>query len=607
LLYYFHRSGPGWTDIAIITSIDGIGIDFSNQLVLQAPEKGIHVFGYQQFLPSAQSYFIELRELSNSGARVIVASVLGNFSALLEQANEFGIVGDHYVWAVASHTGAVSFSPPYDLYRGILTTRQYYLPDSVYAECFTNSRAAAADQYICGAPEFEFLNTGPFENILTTIYALDSLDQRELLDKRVSAKSWSETIRNLSFDGLTGHVSFDKNGQRQGVVELSYFNPETESFVVALLGYPNGSIEELEKVVWFSNTTEIPDLDIRPPFSYWSCEDGEERRDETGKTVNLHSPDGEDVDEIESAYHCDLFIDCKNLSDESKDCPTNYTTLFIIFGIITGLLMCVAVFLILFVIIFGVGLKYQKVKKRSPNFLIILLVSIFIGYSSVFAFYGKPHPVACAFQPWLLGLPAISMIAVLTVKNFRVYRIFRFPLKRIKVSDVEVFVLWVCVMVPAVIIIIIWSIVSTPTARLEERDGNDHYVCTTGGFTDTPGGIIFFCIFVAYSAVVLLIGAVISFLARNIPSSFNETKLLTISIYNLGFLAAVIIPVLLVVQPFNPFIAWILRTVAVLYAFTATMLLQFSSMLFNIVIVDRMKNKTNTVVFGSSTSLTPGG
>merc|ERR1711862_56883 len=129
------------------------------------------------------------------------------------------------------------------------------------------------------------------------------------------------------------------------------------------------------------------------------------------------------------------------------------------------------------------------------------------------------------------------------------------------------------------------------TAKMEERDGEDHYVCTTGGFTGEPGGLVFFFIFVGYSAIVLVFGAIISILSRKAPSQFNETKLMTISIYNLGFLAVVIIPVFLVVQPFNPFIAWILRTCAVLYAFTATMVLQFFPRVFGIFCLDKLQNK----------------
>merc|ERR1719333_1145891 len=182
------------------------------------------------------------------------------------------------------------------------------------------------------------------------------------------------------------------------------------------------------------------------------------------------------------------------------------------------------------------------------------------------------------------------MIAALSVKNIRVYRIFKYPMTKMKITNFELFTLWSILMIPAVLILLVWSIVSTPTAKLEEINGEEHYVCTTGGFTGEPGGLVFFFIFVGYSAIVLVFGAIISILSRKAPSQFNETKLMTISIYNLGFLSVVIIPVFLVVQPFNPFIAWILRTCAILYAFTATMVLQFLPQLVGIFIIDKGRN-----------------
>merc|ERR1711862_813839 len=139
-------------------------------------------------------------------------------------------------------------------------------------------------------------------------------------------------------------------------------------------------------------------------------------------------------------------------------------------------------------------------------------------------------------------------------------------------------------------IVTLWLIISTPTAKMRNIDGVDHYVCSTGGFTGEPGGYIFFGLLVGYGALVLLCGVFLSIATRNVPSLFNESKLLAISMYNLGFLSVVIIPVFLVVQPYNPFIAWILRTVAILYAFTATMVLQFLPQLVGIFIIDKGRN-----------------
>merc|ERR1712063_194234 len=136
---------------------------------------------------------------------------------------------------------------------------------------------------------------------------------------------------------------------------------------------------------------------------------------------------------------------------------------------------------------------------------------------------------------------------------------------------------------PALFVLVLWTIISTPTASMKKLDGVEHYVCTTGGFTGEPGGLIFFFILVGYGAFILLVG--------NVPSQFNEGKLLAISVYNIVFLSVVVIPVFMVLQAHNPFLAWILRTCAILYGFTATMVLQFAHPVFGIVVIDKCKNK----------------
>ena len=572
LVMFSEDFGLGWSDIALISTIDQTGIEYTNLFIERAEEGGVlNVVAFQQVLFDQEDVSLELDQIVESGARIIVTVIFNNIMNVLEQANEKGLVSESHIWT--THW-LVQFSmTPSPLLRGMLTVQQNFGQGAAKEACYREAYAAADPNQYFGAggdPIFGYIFDNPLDVLLTAMIAADTLDGMEMLDKRVPAEAWTQAIRNVTYDSIKTTISFTPEGNRNIGIQLLYAEPDgfERGEDVLFLPYAeidiDGVLTQVDDIIWFSNTTEIPDLDIRPPFGYWSCDDGEEGYDETGKTISLHTPDGSDIDDIDIVYHCDLFIDCHNLADETKDCATNYTILYIVFGIVTVLLMMVDILLIVFVIVFGTCMKYQRVRVRSPYFLLILLVSILIGYASVFAFYGKPHPVACGFQAWLLGLPVISMIAVLSSKNFRVYRIFRFPLKRVKVTNGEVFLLWLCAMIPALIILTIWMIVSTPTARMEERDGEEHYICTTGGFTGEPGGIIFFSIFVAYSAIILLIGAVVSILARNIPSSFNETKLLTISIYNLGFLAAVIIPVFLVVQPFNPFIAWILRTVAVL-------------------------------------------
>ena len=618
ITYYSNFEG-GWDNVAILAEASEYPVSLSESFITLAANQDVTISSYLQYLQTEDRFDLEMELIKESRARIILffVGVSGaRYYDIIESASNFGLIGENYVWFVPPTIAEYSFPNASALSNGFVGPR-LYIPESPSLDLFLELWNSADPEIYRGAgttPNFiEYLN---FDAAITSARAIDYLynkNNRDLsLLQSITAPIWTDTIRNVSFIGVSGTVKFDKNGDRNAQLEMVYYDAANNQWKPSAIYTPASlsssneiSYELISDIVWISNTTTIPDLDIRDPFTYWSCHDKKLKTDETGKTIQLQTPDKSDIDEIDSDYYCDKFIDCKNFSDESSDgCSSNFLILFIVFGILAGILICIAVILIVFVVIFGYVLQYRRVLKASPFFLILILVSVIIGISSIYAWFGKPHPVACAFQPWLLGLPCLSMITALTVKNFRLWRIFRFPMQKTRISNFDLCFFWSLIMIPAIIILIIWSIVSTPTAKMKKTGENedDHYVCATGGFTEEPGGYVFFAIFVAYSFIVLLIGAFISIVSRKVPSQFNETKILTISIYNLGLLGIVIIPVFLAVNPFNPFIAWILRTIAILYAFTATMVIQFVPMIWGIVLMDKGKNKK---VFKSMLQSTP--
>ena len=203
--------------------------------------------------------------------------------------------------------------------------------------------------------------------------------------------------------------------------------------------------------MWHDGTTNTPDLDVRAPINYWSCAQRKAGTDPTGylssnaliigslireralthlpqylafslslslsrKLITLVPPDNNDPDYIDSAYECDQYIDCDNLSDE-LNCSASLPIAFIIFGIGTGLLILFAVGMIIFTIAFGYIWPRQHVKAASPPFLLLICVSCIVGFGSTYAWYGKPEVVACNFQSWLLALSAIVMITYVTLSS----------------------------------------------------------------------------------------------------------------------------------------------------------------------------------------------
>ena len=582
-----------YLEVGLVCTTDSYGVSGAKDFSASAVERGVTVKNFQQFLPLSDTK-VEVEQLKKSGVRVFVGVIgASSFRIFLNESLIQGIIGENYVWLCydgCANFNVVSFDginvnqtlqmaasgligtyPSYSIGQGYqdFLTQWLSLPES---ERFNVTKPSNFVQYNYDSAYFygiaihNFIEYAKENNI--EVFSEDGfITNIPLL---------TDSIRNTTTIGATGPIALDSNGDRKGSYVIVNFQNGGNEFTIIGDWFDQVGLNFSSPIKFFNGSTIIPDIDIRPPFKYFSCDDKEQKVDLTGKTINLHKPGASNPSNIDITYYCDGFIDCENLSDESTDgCSTNYTILFIVEGIVTGILIIMAFLFVIITIIFGIILKEPNFKASSPIFLIILSLSSIIGYGSIYSWFGKPQSVACGFQPWLLGLSVISMISCLCAKNMRIWRIFKFSSAKKIITDWELLIFWFILVVPVIFILFLWTLISTPTASLSEVDGEEHLICMTGGFTGPPGGFIFFFILVAYNALVLCFAGFLSFVTRNVPTLFNESKLIAISIYNLGFLSIVLIPVVIVLNTINPFASWIIRTSGIQYAFTVTLLMQF--------------------------------
>eukprot|EP00012_Vannella_robusta_P006619 CAMPEP_0206197558 /NCGR_PEP_ID=MMETSP0166-20121206/9121_1 /ASSEMBLY_ACC=CAM_ASM_000260 /TAXON_ID=95228 /ORGANISM="Vannella robusta, Strain DIVA3 518/3/11/1/6" /LENGTH=1037 /DNA_ID=CAMNT_0053615259 /DNA_START=260 /DNA_END=3371 /DNA_ORIENTATION=- len=577
----------GWENVAVIFTADdyGTGTTAAFRSNLSDDMK----VTIAQFTPGDTSLDPQMEVLRNSLARIIVMlpGSVEDARTILKEAYRYHMIGDDFIWFGGSFVSESnlfynSTSEETDklvkgISKGLIATKL----KGAYGEPYENF----LDLWETLNP-LQFSGAGKRSIPLFAPYAYDATElfiRTFLTGDFISLDEFITVMANASFTGLTGPIQLNDNSDRLGIfdiVNLRDTNEGDKGWVRVGTWFEaqrDSSLRGFEfdyKIRFHSGSTQVPDVEVRPAVEYWSCSDHEMKVDETGK-IRLDTP-GPDAENLADFYHCDTFIDCENFSDESSDgCISNYLVLFIVFGVLTGICVLITVLFIPFVILFGIIMPRMRIRTASTVFLLIILCSIIVGFISIFAWFGQAHKVSCAFQPWLLGLSVNSMIAALFAKNTRIYRIFRSPLKRKAIPDSQVVAVWLIMILPAIFILGLWTLISTPTAILKERGDEQHWVCETGGFTGPPGGLIFFIIFVSYSGLMLLAGAIISFLARKVPSMFNESQLIAISIYNLVILSVIIIPIFFVLQDFNPFVGWIIRSIAILYGFFATLCLLF--------------------------------
>mmetsp|Transcript_73875 Transcript_73875/g.111287 ORF Transcript_73875/g.111287 Transcript_73875/m.111287 type:complete len:85 (+) Transcript_73875:921-1175(+) len=75
--------------------------------------------------------------IKKSGARIILVLMTVNFDLLLERANEFGLIGDSFVWLISPSAKSSAFVNPLPLARGAIVPSQHF-PESTY-ECFVEN------------------------------------------------------------------------------------------------------------------------------------------------------------------------------------------------------------------------------------------------------------------------------------------------------------------------------------------------------------------------------------------------------------------------------------------------------------------------------------
>jgi len=186
-----------------------------------------------------------------------------------------------------------------------------------------------------------------------------------------------------------------------------------------------------------------------------------------------------------------------------------------------------------------------------------------------------------------------------------VWRLYRSPTEIKALRDWQLVIFVLLSIVPILILLSLWTGLATPTAMLQEaRDNKDHLLCSYGSVAGAAGFYVFFFLIVAYVGIYLLFGVFLSIATRNVVSTFNESRLIAISIYNITFSSIVAIPIVFVLKENEPLITWIVLVTAFMYGFTATLLLQFFPKVWGIVFRDKFAGDSSTHSGGKSSDIT---
>ncbi|XP_031754146.1 vomeronasal type-2 receptor 26 [Xenopus tropicalis] len=187
--------------------------------------------------------------------------------------------------------------------------------------------------------------------------------------------------------------------------------------------------------------------------------------------------------------------------------------------------------------ILGIFICYKKtpiVRANNYSLSCLLLLSLFLCFLCSLGFIGYPQPEKCLLRQVAFGMVFALCISCVLAKTITVVIAFNATkpgnrLRKWTGVRVSYCVIGICVLIQ-LFLCVIWLILSPPFPEYDTgtKPGIIIVVCNEGSPT------AFWCM-LGYLGFLAMISFIVAFLARRLPDSFNEAKLITFSM--LAFLS----------------------------------------------------------------------
>ncbi|XP_038188449.1 vomeronasal type-2 receptor 116-like isoform X2 [Arvicola amphibius] len=182
-------------------------------------------------------------------------------------------------------------------------------------------------------------------------------------------------------------------------------------------------------------------------------------------------------------------------------------------------------------VVLGIFIKHHDtplVKANNRNLSYTLLISLIFCFLCPFLFIGCPNAPSCILQQITFGMVFTVAVSTVLAKTVTVLLAFKVttPGRRMRyylIPRASKFIIVICTLIQ-IILCAIWLGISPPFIDIDAKSEQSHIiiVCSKGST------IVFHCV-LGYHGSLALGSFIVAFLARNLPDTFNEAKLLTFS------------------------------------------------------------------------------
>ena len=337
-------------------------------------------------------------------------------------------------------------------------------------------------------------------------------------------------LRNVSFNGTTGLVKFDANGDSAGKYDFYVFRNSYSAYYTKLGSWVEGKLTMDSHELYRANNYLESHCGkpcgphairrIRDTVCCWTCEDCDAdsyvENDFTCKTCDKGTRPNATFDGCEPLH--EVYLDKVWIV---------VVGVFASLGILATVTVCV------------VFLKFAQtplIKASGHELSIVLLAGILLCYSFAFVMVSNPGKVVCAIQRFGIGLCFCVCYSSLLVRTNRIARIFSGIKSPSFISPKSQLLITAVIIAPELAMAITELLIRPPKAMAsyEQKD----FVLIKCNIS-TVGMVSLF----GYNAVLIIFCTYYAFRTRKTPLNFNEAKFIGFCMYTTCVIWIAFVPV----------------------------------------------------------------
>ncbi|XP_060805002.1 metabotropic glycine receptor [Amyelois transitella] len=216
-------------------------------------------------------------------------------------------------------------------------------------------------------------------------------------------------------------------------------------------------------------------------------------------------------------------------------------------------LACLVISCLPFIVYFTIKYGHVRVvRAASPALLRVIVLGALLIYCTTLVMYGRPTVFTCTARVWLREVGFCLTYGALMLKTWRISVIFQVrSAKAVKISDMYLLRRIGVIVGVACVLLSIRTLVAPPAVIVgRTKEDLKAYLCNTDWWDHS---------FTTLEVIFLVWGIRLCIVVRKAPSEFNESRFISMAIYNEFLLSVFLnISMLFLQSPANPDLLYII-------------------------------------------------